>query len=59
MVVIRERRAPKFSHQSQGSVEATIRHCRGHFRTLRSALENGTGLEHMTLLLGWYDTLVG
>ena len=44
-LVIRERRAPKFSHQSQGSVEATIRHCRGHFRTLRSALENGTGLE--------------
>ena len=44
-LVIRERRAPKFSHQSQGSVEATIRHCRGHFRTLRSALENETGLE--------------
>ena len=60
-LVIRERRAPKFSHQSQGSVEATIRHCRGHFRTLRSALENETGLEISMAhdIAPWCDTLGG
>ena len=45
-LVIRERRAPKFSHQSQGSVESPpFDIAEGHFRTLRSALENETGLE--------------
>ena len=61
-LVIRERRAPKFSHQSQGSVEApfdiaedTFARCAAHWK-----MEQGWRFRwHMTLLLGWYDTLVG
>ena len=34
----------KFSHQSQGAVEATIRHGRSQFKTMRSALEKDTGI---------------
>ena len=57
-LVIRERRAPKFSHQSQGSVEATIRHCARcaeHWKMKRGWRFRW----HMTLLLGWCDTLGG